>query len=113
MKLKSVWKTAISALAIGIAGLANAQIDLPPEEPPTGEMRTYLVSAVLHKTSQPGVIKLVHAVQRAESASIAAAGFEGLVRKDFPEYSVATTLVSRGTDIRLPACQPVRRGFDI
>lgn len=101
------------ALAMAFAGAANAQLDLPPEGAPTGEMKVYFVSSVLQKTGEAGVIKLVHSVQSAASARIAAATFEGMIRKDFPDYLVATTLVSRGADIRLPACAPVKLGAEI
>lgn len=112
MQFKRILLGAFLALAMAFAGAASAQLDIPPEDPPTGEFRVYFVSAVLKKTGTADMIKLVNSVQSAVSARQSAAAFEGSIRKDFPDYSVVTMLVTPGADIRLPDCKPDKRGAD-
>lgn len=100
-------------VALAFSARAQAQIDLPPEGAPTGELRVYVVSAVLQKDDSEGVIKLVHSLQRVVSARSAAASFEGSIRANFPGYSIRTMLVSPSADVRLPACRGMTFGTEV
>lgn len=112
MNFKQVLQGVVMAMAIAFATTASAQIDLPPEDPPTGELRLYFVSAVLKKNGTDGVIKLIHSIRTAVSARASAAHVEASVQRDFPEYSMASMLVTRGYDLKLPPCAAMNRGSD-
>lgn len=92
----------LTVSAIFICSAAFAELDVPPEGPPTGEIKLYFVSSVLNKKDETTVIKLVHSVQRSISAQMAAAQFESAIRKEFPDYTIATTLVSASSDTWFP-----------
>lgn len=68
-------------------------------------LQIYFVSAVLQLKSDLNIIKQVHSIQNARSDVEAELSFVSLINRDFPDYSVLTTLTSPASAIEAPACE--------
>lgn len=65
----------------------------------------YFVSAVLGKNDEDGVIKLIQAVQSANTKEDAVQLLVEQATREFPGYRVLTTLASPSVDLKLPPCK--------
>ena len=61
---------------------------------PAPEQKLFVVSGVLKRNGEEGIIKLIQGVERANSSSAALGSFVGKSLDEFSGYSLATTLVS-------------------
>jgi hypothetical protein len=68
-------------------------------------LQIYFVSAVLQLKSDRYTIRPVHAIQSARSGDEAEQSFVTLLNRDFPDYSVLTTLTTPASEIKEPAGQ--------
>ncbi len=88
----------------------NVHADAPQEAP---SLRVFFVSVLLRKQDEPVVVKLVHSVQSAQTKDAAEQSFFRLIARDFPGYTVISTLTSPETAITPPRCEQRPLGMSI
>jgi hypothetical protein len=104
--MKIPFKFQLMAIIMLLSFSAYAQEQTSPSQ-----TLVFFVSMLLSKSDEPGVVKLVHSIQKAPSKKAAEESFHGLVARDFPGYAVMDTISSAASGITAPAC--ISRSFGV
>lgn len=110
MNFKST-RTLFLSIALAIACSCALQAHAQPVEKPKATLQIYFVSAVLQLKTDANIIKPVHSIQNARSEEEAEQSFIALIKRDFPDYAVLTTLTSPASAIKAPPCE--RQSFAV